>query len=161
MGEFLRNPTGGGGRQFVAERFIRPIQSFAAAEASGGIVLLAGAIVALIWANSPWEHEYFEFFHTELALDLHLLSIELSLGHAVNDGLMAIFFFVVGMEIKRELVHGELASPRKAALPVAAALGGMIVPAIIFTFWNFGGDGAKGWGIPMATDIAFAVGVLS
>ncbi len=161
MGEFFRNPTGGGGRQFVAERFIRPIQSFAAAEASGGIVLLAGAIVALIWANSPWEHEYFEFFHTELALDLHLLSIELSLGHAVNDGLMAIFFFVVGMEIKRELVHGELASPRKAALPVAAALGGMIVPAIIFTFWNFGGDGAKGWGIPMATDIAFAVGVLS
>lgn len=161
MGEFLRNPTGGRGRQFVAERFIRPAQAFAAIEASGGIVLLAGAIVALIWANSPWEHEYFEFWHTELALDVHLFSIDLSLGHAVNDGLMAIFFFVVGMEIKRELVHGELASPRRAALPVAAALGGMIVPALIYTAWNLGDDGAKGWGIPMATDIAFAVGVLS
>jgi len=161
VGEFLRNPTASPGRRFVAERFIRPAQAFAAIEASGGIVLLAGAIVALIWANSPWEHEYFEFFHTELALDVHLFSIELSLGHAVNDGLMAIFFFVVGMEIKRELVHGELASPRRAALPVAAALGGMIVPALIYTAWNFGDDGAKGWGIPMATDIAFAVGVLS
>lgn len=161
MGEFLRNPVDGGGRQFVAERFIRPIQAFASVEASGGIVLLAGAIVALIWANSPWQDQYFEFWNTELAIDLHLFSIEHSLGHAVNDGLMAIFFFVVGMEIKRELVHGELASPRKAALPVAAAFGGMLVPALIFTFWNFGGDGAKGWGIPMATDIAFAVGVLS
>lgn len=161
MGEPLRALQGGGGRQFAAERFVRPIQAFAKIEASGGIVLLAGAIIALIWANSPWDHQYFEFWHTELELDLHLFSIELSLAHAVNDGLMAIFFFVVGMEIKRELVHGELASPRQAALPVAAALGGMVVPALIYTAWNFGGDGAKGWGIPMATDIAFAVGVLS
>jgi len=148
------------GSEFVAERFIRRSR-LSPPSRFGGIVLLAGAIIAIIWANSPWEQQYFDFWHSELAIDLHLFSIEQSLGHAVNDGLMAIFFFVVGMEIKREMVHGELATPRRAALPVAAALGGMIVPALIFTFWNFGGDGARGWGIPMATDIAFAVGVLS
>ena len=101
-----------------------------AVEASGGIVLLAGAIIALAWANSPWDKQYADFWHAKLALDLHLFTIEETLGHAVNDGLMAIFFFVVGLEIKRELVHGELANPRQAALPVAAALGGMLVPAL-------------------------------
>ncbi len=154
-------PTSEVGRQFVAERIRRPVQAFMAVEASGGIVLLAGAIIALIWANSPWDQEYFDLWNTKLAIDLNIITIKESLGHAVNDGLMAIFFFVVGMEIKRELVHGELATPRQAALPVAAAIGGMVVPAAIYAAWNFGGDGAKGWGIPMATDIAFAIGVLS
>lgn len=154
-------PTSEAGRQFVAERIRRPVQAFMAVEASGGIVLLAGALIALIWANSPWDQEYFDLWNTKLAIDLNIITIKESLGHAVNDGLMAIFFFVVGMEIKRELVHGELATPRQAALPVAAAIGGMVVPAAIYAAWNFGGDGAKGWGIPMATDIAFAIGVLS
>ena len=124
-------------------------------------MLLLAAIAAMIWANSPWSENYFDFWATHLSIDVHFFEIEESLGHAVNDGLMAIFFFVVGMEIKREILHGELANPRKAALPVAAALGGMIVPAGIYALWNVGGDGAKGWGIPMATDIAFAVGVLA
>jgi len=146
---------------FVRERFIRPVAEFANTEASGGIVLLIAAIVAMIWANSPWDEQYFDLLHAHLSIDLNLFQINETVGHAVNDGLMAIFFFVVGLEIKRELVHGELSTPRKAALPVAAALGGMIVPALIFTAFNAGGDGAKGWGIPMATDIAFAMGVLA
>ncbi|HEY4669173.1 MAG TPA: Na+/H+ antiporter NhaA [Tepidiformaceae bacterium] len=146
---------------FVADRLIRPAQAFLHTEAAGGVVLLVAAIIAIIWANSPWDQQYFDLWHTELVFDFHLFAIDEDLGHLVNDGLMAIFFFVVGLEIKRELVHGELASPRRAIFPVAAALGGMIMPALIFTAWNFGGEGAHGWGIPMATDIAFAVGVLS
>jgi len=162
MSDPQRNqPTNEAGRQFVAERIRRPVQAFMAVEASGGIVLLAGALIALVWANSPWDQKYFDLWNTKLAIDLNIITIKESLGHAVNDGLMAIFFFVVGMEIKRELVHGELATPRQAALPVAAAIGGMVVPAAIYAAWNLGGDGAKGWGIPMATDIAFAIGVLS
>lgn len=152
---------GGSGRRFVRERFIRPVAQFAHTEASGGIVLLIAAAIALAWANSPWDQEYFDFWHAHLAIDLNILEIDETLGHAVNDGLMAVFFFVVGLEIKRELLRGELASPRKAALPVAAALGGMVVPALIYTAWNAGGAGADGWGIPMATDIAFAMGVLA
>ena len=115
----------------------------------------------MAWANSPWSDQYFELWATHLSIDLHIFEIEEHLGHAVNDGLMAIFFFVVGLEIKREVLHGELASPRKAALPVAAAAGGMIVPALIYTMLNLGGEGSSGWGIPMATDIAFARGVLA
>ncbi len=157
MGDFI----GGPGRRFVDERFIRPAHAFASLQASGGIVLLIAAIAAMAWANSPWSAEYFEVWATHLAVDLHFFEIDESLGHAVNDGLMAIFFFVVGLEIKREILHGELASPRKAALPVAAAAGGMIVPAAIYALWNAGGEGASGWGIPMATDIAFALGVLA
>jgi len=149
------------GRRFARERFIRPIVAFVNTEASGGIVLLAAAAIALAWANSPWDEHYFDLWHAHLAMDVNLFSIEEDLGHAVNDGLMAIFFFVVGLEIKRELVHGELSSPRRAALPVAAAIGGMVVPAILYTALNLGGDGEKGWGIPMATDIAFAMGLLA
>jgi len=151
----------GSRRAFVADRLIRPAQAFLHTEAAGGVVLLVAALVAIIWANSPWDQQYFDLWNTELAFDFHLFAIEETLGDFVNDGLMAIFFFLVGLEIKRELLHGELASPRRAILPVAAALGGMIMPALIFTGWNFGGDGARGWGIPMATDIAFAVGVLA
>lgn len=149
------------GRSFVRERFVQPVAAFVNTEASGAILLLAATLVALAWANSPWEGSYFDFWHARLSADFNLFRIEETLGHLVNDGLMAIFFFVVGLEIKRELVRGELASPRKAALPVAAAVGGMVVPAIIYAAWNVGGEGAKGWGIPMATDIAFAMGVLA
>ena len=156
-----RRPVAEAGRKFVRERFIRPVAVFVDTEASGGIVLLAAAFAALIWANSPWDERYFDLWHAHLSLDLNLVRFDQSLGHAVNDGLMAVFFFVVGLEIKRELVHGELATVRRAALPAAAAFGGMLVPALFYTAFNFGGDGAKGWGIPVATDIAFAMGVLA
>ncbi len=154
-------PVAAAGRRFVRERFIRPVAVFVNTEASGGIVLLVAAVIALVWANSPWDKQYFDFWHAHLSLDLNIFKLDETLGHAVNDGLMAVFFFVVGLEIKRELIHGELASVRKASLPVAAALGGMIVPALVYVAFNAGGDGAKGWGIPMATDIAFAMGVLA
>jgi len=142
-------------------RIVRPLAAFTATEASGGIVLLAATALALIWANSPWDGRYFDLVHHELGIDFRAFEIRDSFGHLVNDGLMTVFFFVVGLEIKRELVEGELASPRKAALPVAAALGGMVAPALIYTAWNLGGEGVHGWGIPMATDIAFAMGVLA
>ncbi len=148
-------------RSFFAERLVRPAQAFVGIEASGGLVLLAATAVAIAWANSPWDSAYHDLWHARLALDFNLFRIDETLGHLVNDGLMAIFFFVVGLEIKRELVEGELASPRRAALPVAAALGGMIVPALIYLAWNAGSDGQHGWGIPMATDIAFALGALA
>ncbi len=150
------NGAGGPGRTLL-----RPLQAFINLEIAGGIALLVATAIALIWANSPWDGSYDDLWHRHLSIDTSLFHIEESLGHIVNDGLMAIFFFVVGLEIKRELVHGQLASPRRALLPVAAAFGGMIVPALIYTAFNFGGDGAKGWGIPMATDIAFAVGALA
>lgn len=153
--------SGGAGTQFVREKFIQPIGVFVNTEASGGIFLLVATAVALIWANSPWDGSYFDLVHAHLSIDVALFSIEESLGHLVNDGLMTVFFFVVGLEIKRELLHGELASRRKAALPVAAALGGMVVPALIYVAWNGSGEGARGWGVPMATDIAFAMGVLA
>lgn len=147
--------------RFVAERYIRPASEFVSTEALGGIVLLLATAAALVWANSPWDHRYFELWETTLSLDLDVVSFHASLGHAVNDGLMAVFFFVVGLEIKRELVHGELAAPRKAALPVAAALGGMAIPALIYLALNGAGPNRDGWGIPMATDVAFAMGVLA
>ena len=148
-------------RRFAANVFVGPAQAFIKTEASGGIVLLIAAAAALIWANSPWDQAYHDLWDAHLSLDLNLFAIEETLGHLVNDGLMTVFFFVVGLEIKRELLHGELASPRKAALPVAAAFGGMAVPALIYAAFNAGGDGQAGWGIPMATDIAFALGVLA
>ncbi len=148
-------------RSFLSERLVRPAQAFVHTEVSGGIVLLAATVVAIAWANSPWDDAYHDLWHAHLSLDFNLFRIDETLGHFVNDGLMAIFFFVVGLEIKRELVEGELASPRRAALPAAAALGGMVVPALIYFAWNAGGEGQHGWGIPMATDIAFALGALA
>ncbi|MCC7363328.1 MAG: Na+/H+ antiporter NhaA [Dehalococcoidia bacterium] len=152
---------GNGGRRFAAARLVRPIQAFVHTEASSGILLLAAAVVAILWANSPWDGAYNDLWHAKLRLDANLFVIDEDLGHLVNDGLMAIFFFVVGLEIKREVLHGELASPRRAALPIAGAIGGMVVPALIYVAFNAGHDGAKGWGIPMATDIAFSLGVLA
>jgi NhaA family Na+:H+ antiporter len=148
-------------RRFTPQRVIQAAQAFVRVEASSGMVLLLAAITALVWANSPWDDAYFDLWHTQIVLDLSIIRIDEDLQHWVNDGLMTVFFFLVGLEIKRELVHGELSQARRALLPAAAALGGMIVPALIYTAFNAGGEGSSGWGIPMATDIAFALGVLS
>jgi Na+:H+ antiporter, NhaA family len=141
--------------------FIRPLVDFLHTEAAGGVVLVAATLVALVWANSPWDAGYNALWDTSLAIGLGDHTLDLDLRTWVSDGLMALFFLVVGLEIKRELVEGELSDPRQAALPVVAAIGGMAVPAVIYLALNAGGDGAAGWGIPMATDIAVAVGVLS
>ncbi|MFA5787368.1 MAG: Na+/H+ antiporter NhaA [Actinomycetota bacterium] len=142
-------------------RFVaRPLQQFLRTEAAGGILLLGATIVALVWANC-WNGSYAHVWQTDLTVSLGPWSISEDLRHWVNDAPMALFFFVVGLEIKRELVSGELRDPRAAALPAFGALGGMAVPALIYAAINAGGEGFRGWGIPMATDIAFAVGVLA
>jgi Na+:H+ antiporter, NhaA family len=143
------------------ERLVRPFQEFAKLEASGGILLIGCTVAALIWANSPWASSYFHLWHTNLTFGFAGKLLSEPLHFWINDGLMALFFLLVGLEIKREMLVGELASFRKAALPIAAALGGMIVPAGLYVLFNYGGPGASGWGIPMATDIAFALGVLA
>ncbi|MGH3355128.1 MAG: Na+/H+ antiporter NhaA [Nocardioidaceae bacterium] len=143
-------------------RFVgRPIAGFLRVEAAGGIVLLLAAVVAMLWANSPWAGSYDALWGTEVAIRLGPVEIAEDLRHWVNDALMVVFFFVVGLEIKYELVSGELRDPKAASVPIVAALGGMLVPAAIYAAFNAGGPGSAGWGIPMATDIAFAVGVLS
>lgn len=136
-------------------------QEFARLEASGGVVLLIAALLALFWANSAWSGRYFQLWETDLALAFGGASFSKHLLEWVNDGLMAIFFFVVGLEIKREVTAGELTNPKRAALPVAAAVGGMLVPAMLYTLFNLGGPGESGWGVPVATDIAFTLGLLA
>lgn len=142
-------------------RLIRPLRDFLRREASAGILLVGAAVVALIWANSPWSDSYFDLWgtHAEVGLGNHI--IELSLREWINDLAMVLFFFVVGLEIKREIAEGELRDPQAASLPIIAAIGGMIVPATIFALLNSGGEGSKGWGIPMATDIAIVMGVVA
>jgi NhaA family Na+:H+ antiporter len=144
-----------------AERIVRPFQDFTDKQSSGGIVLIAATVIALAWANSPWAESYVALWHTKLTVGVGDASISKDLTHWVNDGLMAVFFLVVGLEIKREVLVGELSSVRNAALPVAAAVGGAVVPALIYLAINAGTEGSAGWGIPMATDIAFALGVLA
>ena len=138
-----------------------PIQTFIHTEEVGSLILLMAAAAAVVWANSPWSESYASFWHTIISFDIHVFAISEDLRNLVNDGLMAIFFFLVGLEIKRELIHGELSTFRKAALPVLAAFGGMAMPALIYLLFNWSGEGAGGWGVPMATDIAFALGVLA
>jgi len=145
----------------TAPSFMHTFKQFARLEAAGGILLLLFTAVALIWANSPWASSYFNLWQTRITLGLGSFVLDKPLLLWINDGLMAMFFFTVGLEIKREMLVGELASPKKAALPIAAALGGMIVPALIYMALNAGKPGASGWGIPMATDIAFALGVMA
>jgi NhaA family Na+:H+ antiporter len=143
------------------ERLTLPLRRRLHAAPAGGLVLLACAGIAMVWANSPAAHSYHALWETPIAIGVGDRHAALSLHGIVNDGLMAVFFFLVGLEIKREVLVGELASMRQAALPVAAALGGMLVPALLFLALNPGGPTSRGWGIPMATDIAFALGVLA
>jgi len=131
---------------------------FVHSEVAGSVLLLACTVVALMWANSPWAGLYDHLLHTKIGVSWGDAAFKLTLHHWINDGLMVVFFFVVGLEIKRELVVGQLSSFDRAALPVAAALGGMVVPAGLYAALNAGGPGASGW---MATDIAFALGVLA
>lgn len=140
---------------------LHPIHAFLAAESAGGIILIISALTALAWANSPWAQGYHDFWHAKLSIAAGGFTHAMSLAHWVNDGLMVIFFLLVGLEIKREILIGELASPRRAALPIAGAIGGMALPALIYVALNAGGPGARGWAIPTATDIAFAVGVMA
>ena len=145
----------------AAHRLLTPIQRFMEVEAASGLVLIAATAAALAWANSPWAASYRALWHTDLAVELGPWRFARPLEFWVNDGLMTIFFFVVGLEIRQELYQGTLRDVRRAALPLAAALGGMVMPAVIYGAVNADHAGAGGWGIPMATDIAFAVGVLA
>jgi NhaA family Na+:H+ antiporter len=140
---------------------VRPLVEFLRTETAGGVVLLGATAVALLWANSPWQGSYETLWHTRLTVGVGSVSISEDLRDWVNDALMALFFFVVGLEIKRELITGELRERKAAALPAMAALGGMVVPALVYLAFNSSGPDARGWGIPMATDIAFAIGLLS
>ena len=143
------------------DRFLRPLHEFIHRQASSGIVLLFSAVVALIWANSQWAHGYHDFWHTEVSFNIGGIGISKDILHWVNDGLMAVFFFLVGLEIKREFLVGELSNIKQALLPIFCAIGGMAIPALVYMAFNFDSPGAIGWGIPMATDIAFALGVLA
>ena len=146
----------------LARRVGRPVRRFIRIEAAGGMVLLLATIAALVWANSPWSESYHDILETHISIEVgDLIHLDEPVEAWINDALMAIFFFVVGLEIKRELVVGELRQPRAAALPAIAAIGGMVVPALVYLAFNPSGPAAHGWGIPMATDIAFAVGVVS
>ena len=148
--------------RFFPSTFVTPVRRFMALESASGVLMLLAAIAAVIWANSGAYESYEGILHTEFLLEFGPLRLEESLGHLINDGLMALFFFVVGLEIKRALVLGELRNPRDATLPVLAALGGMITPALIYVAFTAGDpDALRGWAVPVATDIAFAVGVLS
>ena len=144
------------------EVLLKPINEFLHQEASGGILLMICTVLALAWANSPWFHSYHDLWHSHIVVNLgNLLNLDYSLHYWINDGLMAIFFFTVGLEIKRELLVGELSSMQKASLPIAGAIGGMVAPALLYAIFNAGGKGVNGWGIPMATDIAFVVGIMA
>lgn len=145
----------------LVEQLLAPFRQFAATASAGGLVLLAATAVALIWANSPWADSYHHLWESKLTIGVGERILQWSAHHFINDGLMAVFFFVVGLEIKREVWAGELKSLRTAALPLIAAAGGMVVPAAFYFVFNGGGAGAHGWGVPMATDIAFALGVLA
>lgn len=141
----------------IARKVQLPIQQFIHTQGVSGAFLLVAAVIALVWANSPWSASYYHIWHVELRLS----GLRLPLHAWINDFMMALFFFLVGMEIKQEIVHGELADLRRAALPIFGGAGGMIAPALIFVLLNHGRPGAHGWGVPMATDIAFSLGVLA
>ena len=148
-------------RQLVADQILRPTQQFFRKEAASSILLIAATIIALIWVNSDVGETYHRFWHTKISFTFAHFHISKTLLHWVNDGLMSLFFFTVGLEIKREILVGELATPKKALLPVIAALGGMIVPGLIYAAINIGLPTIHGWGIPVATDIAFALGAVA
>ncbi len=140
---------------------IQPFKNFFKMEQASGIILIICTILSLGVANTAFGPDYVAFWETKVGFEFGVVHLKESILHWVNDGLMVVFFFVVGMEIKREFAAGELSTAKKASLPLIAALGGMVVPALFFAFFNFGKETADGWGIPMATDIAFALGILS
>ena len=146
-----------GGRRLA--RFVRPVQEFIQTESAGAVLLIVAAGVALIWANSPWRHEYEELFNTTIALDLGFWGFEGSLRYWINDVGMVLFFFIIGLEIKREITIGELSNPRFIVAPMAGAIGGMLLPLAIFLLVAQGAEAREGWAIPMATDVAFALGI--
>lgn len=148
------------GQPFI-QPLVAPFQKFLHAQSTGGVLLLIATVVALTWANSPWGHSYTTFWSTTLSLVVGSQELSKTLLEWINDGLMAMFFFVVGLEIKREVLVGELASLRQAALPLASGIGGIIMPAFLYWTMNASGPGSSGWAIPMATDIAFALGILA
>ncbi|MBS9525464.1 Na+/H+ antiporter NhaA [Litoribacter alkaliphilus] len=148
-------------KKTLLDKTIRPINRFIHYDNSGGIALFLAVILALIWANSPWRDSYHHIWHTYFSIGFADNILSYSLHHWVNDGLMAMFFFVVGLELKREIIAGELSTIKKAVLPMAAAAGGMVFPALIYVFINQGEPTMSGWGIPMATDIVFALALMS
>ena len=166
-GKIVSENTWLGSNRRFAKSIGRPVRNFLGIEASSGILLVIAALIALIWANSPWSGSYNDLWNTEIRVSLgDSISLDhhghpITLGQFVNDVLMVLFFFVVGLEIKREMVTGHLKKLRDALLPLIAAVGGMVVPAAIFFAFNPSGEASDGWGIPMATDIAFAIGVVS
>lgn len=149
------------GDQALIGPVMEPFRAFIHTESAAGILLLASTVLALLWANSPWQDLYTAFRRLPITLGVDGFVLTEPLVLWVNDGLMAMFFFVIGLEIKREVLVGELSSWRQAVLPLSAAVGGSVLPALLYAWFNAGTDGAKGWGIPMATDIAFSLGVLS
>lgn len=145
----------------VDKWIINPVNRFISKSSTGGIVLIIAAFIAIFMANSPWSEWYNSLWKYKISIGLHDdLDLSMSLHHWINDGLMAVFFFVIGLELKREIVAGELSKPKNAILPIVAGIGGMVFPALIYTFFNSGMDSMNGWGIPMATDLAFALGIL-
>jgi len=141
-------------------RIATPFEHFIHSQTTTGLVLIFMTVIALVLANSPLVDAYNNLFHTKIDFNVGEWKLSHTLHHWINDGLMAIFFFMIGLEIKREILVGELSNIKVAILPILAAIGGMVVPALIYTFINNGGEGANGWGIPMATDIAFAISIL-
>jgi NhaA family Na+:H+ antiporter len=149
-------------KPLARQLLLEPFQKFVQLESAGGIVLFLAAVLAVVWANSPWRDAYFSLWQTQYTLGVPGMPLGLSLHHWINDGLMAIFFLLVGLEIKRELLVGELSQPRQASLPIMAAVGGMVVPGLVYILINPpSGAFNHGWGIPMVTDIAFSLGVLA
>ena len=155
------------GKEYLApwerafDQILTPLEEFIHRQTTSGILLMLCAVIALVIANSPLAEVYSHILHTEVTVGGGDLALSMSLHHWINDGLMALFFLVVGLELKRELLVGELADPRQALLPISAAVGGMVLPALLYMALNFDGEGVRGWGIPMATDIAFALGTLA
>lgn len=158
----FQRPTFASSNNSLAKFVARPVLRFIDREVASGVLLLVATAAALLWANSPWGASYESFWHTDIEIVVGSWHFpHMSVGHFVNDGLMALFFFVVGLEIKRELVTGQLNTIRAAALPAIGAVGGMVGPALVYFMLNTSGEAARGWGIPMATDIAFAVGIVA
>ncbi|TKB83720.1 MAG: Na+/H+ antiporter NhaA, partial [Nitrospira sp.] len=145
----------------LIQPIVEPFKRFLHAQSTSGVLLLAATVTAMVWANSPWAESYAAFWNTPVSLVVGSHALRETLLEWINDGLMAMFFFVIGLEIKREILVGELASFRQAALPLTAAFGGAMLPAMLYSILNTPGPGAPGWGIPMATDIAFALGILA